>query len=106
MVKLIFCTDSCTPALIETRPATAAFRLMSARKLSTSREILPTERLGTFKITSAGPVSGATVLIAVVLVGEEIMDDAEDVIIRVTELVVSVEERRVVVVVREVCCPG
>lgn len=53
-----------------TRPATAAFRFMSAFKLSTSSSIRPTDRLGTFKRTSGG-VDSLDSLLLVVLVVEE-----------------------------------
>lgn len=83
---------------MDTRPATAAFKLMSARRLSTSKAILPTERLGTLRITSAGPVRGATVRMGVVVVGGEIVGDVV-VVIRVAE-VKGVDVRKEVVVVR------
>jgi hypothetical protein len=59
---------------------------------------LPTERFGTLRITSAGPVRGATVLIGVVVVGGETVGDVVDVT-RVAD-VRGVDVRRDVVVVR------
>ena len=59
MVRLIFCTEIATPALIEIRLATLAFKLMSACRLSTSSSIRPTDKLGTFRTTSRGPPDDA-----------------------------------------------
>lgn len=54
MVRLIFCVETATPALMVTRFATLAFRFMSACNLSTSRSMRPTDRFGTFSSTSGG----------------------------------------------------
>src|ERR1051326_2451119 len=49
-----------TPALMETRPATLALRLISADSSSTSSSMRPTDSVGTFSSTSGWPESGAT----------------------------------------------
>jgi len=49
---LTFVIETATPALIFTKLATLALRLMSAWRLSTSNSILPTESWGTFSKTS------------------------------------------------------
>lgn len=51
---------------------------MSARRLSTSSAILPTERFGTLRITSAGPVNGATVRIGVGAVSVVVLESEDD----------------------------
>ena len=55
IVRFIFWTEIATPALMETRFATLALRLMSAWRLSTSSSMRPTERFGTLRTTSGGP---------------------------------------------------
>jgi hypothetical protein len=49
---LTFVIETATPALIFTKLATLALRLMSAWRLSTSSSILPTESWGTLSRTS------------------------------------------------------
>jgi hypothetical protein len=49
---LTFVIETATPALIFTKLATLALRLMSAWRLSTSNSILPTESWGTLSRTS------------------------------------------------------
>jgi len=49
---LTFVIETATPALIFTKLATLALRLMSAWRLSTSSSILPTESWGTLSKTS------------------------------------------------------
>jgi hypothetical protein len=49
---LTFVIETATPALIVTKLATLALRLMSAWRLSTSNSILPTESWGTLSKTS------------------------------------------------------
>ncbi len=49
---LTFVIETATPALIFTKLATLALRLMSAWRLSTSNSILPTESWGTLSKTS------------------------------------------------------
>jgi hypothetical protein len=53
--------------LIVTRPATAALRLISACRLSTSSSVRPTERVGTFRNTSGVPESVGTMVVGVPL---------------------------------------
>lgn len=53
-----------------TRPATAAFKFMSAFKLSTSSSMRPTDRLGTFKSTSGGVEASESLLLVVRVVEE------------------------------------
>ncbi len=91
---LTFVIETATPALIFTKLATLALRLMSAWRLSTSNSILPTESCGTLSRTSGAvelspPDKGVVVTLLAVLLDVPVFFPALEFVVAVGGVVTT-----------------